>query len=112
MWSRPKYQTSFVEHAYIEPEAGWAERKGDTLEVHVTTQNPFQHRDDVAQILKLPKEAVRLVATACGGGFGGKLDLNVHPLLGLAAWLRTSRWPMSTPGRKAWRPRPSAIRHG
>jgi len=82
-----EYETSFVEHAYIEPEAGWAERRGDTLELHVSTQNPFQHRDDVAQILKLPKEAVRLVATACGGGFGGKLDLNVHPLIGLAAWL-------------------------
>jgi CO/xanthine dehydrogenase Mo-binding subunit/aerobic-type carbon monoxide dehydrogenase small subunit (CoxS/CutS family) len=81
------YETSFVEHAYIEPEAGWAERKGDMLELHVSTQNPFQHRDDVAQILNLPKEAVRLVATACGGGFGGKLDLNVHPLVGLAAWL-------------------------
>ena len=82
-----EYETSFVEHAYIEPEAGWAERKGDALEIHVSTQNPFQHRDDVAQILNLPKEAVRLVATACGGGFGGKLDLNVHPLIGLAAWL-------------------------
>jgi len=85
--SETSYETSFVEHAYIEPEAGWAERKGDMLELHVSTQNPFQHRDDVAQILKLPKEAVRLIATACGGGFGGKLDLNVHPLIGLAAWL-------------------------
>ncbi|HEY1384459.1 MAG TPA: molybdopterin cofactor-binding domain-containing protein [Dongiaceae bacterium] len=82
-----EYETSFVEHAYIEPEAGWAERKGDTLEVHVSTQNPFQHRDDLAQILKLPKQAVRLIASAVGGGFGGKLDLNVHPLVGLAAWL-------------------------
>ncbi|HEV8388709.1 MAG TPA: molybdopterin cofactor-binding domain-containing protein [Dongiaceae bacterium] len=82
-----EYQTSFVEHAYIEPEAGWAERKGDTLEVHVSTQNPFQHRDDLAQILNLPKQAVRLIASAVGGGFGGKLDLNVHPLVGLAAWL-------------------------
>jgi CO/xanthine dehydrogenase Mo-binding subunit/aerobic-type carbon monoxide dehydrogenase small subunit (CoxS/CutS family) len=82
-----EYETSFVEHAYIEPEAGWAERKGDTLEVHVSTQNPFQHRDDLAQILKLPKQAVRLIASAVGGGFGGKLDLNVAPLVGLAAWL-------------------------
>jgi CO/xanthine dehydrogenase Mo-binding subunit/aerobic-type carbon monoxide dehydrogenase small subunit (CoxS/CutS family) len=82
-----EYETSFVEHAYIEPEAGWAERKGDTLEVHVSTQNPFQHRDDLAQILKLPKQAVRLVSSAVGGGFGGKLDLNVHPLVALAAWL-------------------------
>jgi aldehyde oxidoreductase len=82
-----EYQTSFVEHAYIEPEAGWAERKGDTVEVHVSTQNPFQHRDDLAQILGLPKQAVRLIASAVGGGFGGKLDLNVHPLVALAAWL-------------------------
>jgi aldehyde oxidoreductase len=82
-----EYQTSFVEHAYIEPEAGWAERKGDTVEVHVSTQNPFQHRDDLAQILNLPKQAVRLIASAVGGGFGGKLDLNVHPLVALAAWL-------------------------
>ena len=82
-----EYETSFVEHAYIEPEAGWAERKGDTLELHVSTQNPFQHRDDLAQILNLPKQAVRLIASAVGGGFGGKLDLNVHPLVGLAAWL-------------------------
>ncbi|HET6161847.1 MAG TPA: molybdopterin cofactor-binding domain-containing protein [Dongiaceae bacterium] len=82
-----EYETSFVEHAYIEPEAGWAERKGDTLDVHVSTQNPFQHRDDLAQILKLPKQAVRLISSAVGGGFGGKLDLNVHPLVGLAAWL-------------------------
>jgi aldehyde oxidoreductase len=82
-----EYETSFVEHAYIEPEAGWAERKGDTLEVHVSTQNPFQHRDDLAQILNLPKQAVRLIASAVGGGFGGKLDLNVHPLVALAAWL-------------------------
>ena len=85
--SAVEYETSFVEHAYIEPEAGWAERKGDTLEVHVSTQNPFQHRDDLAQILNLPKQAVRLIASAVGGGFGGKLDLNVHPLVGLAAWL-------------------------
>ena len=82
-----EYETSFVEHAYIEPEAGWAERKGDTLEVHVSTQNPFQHRDDLAQILELPKQAVRLIASAVGGGFGGKLDLNVHPLVAVAAWL-------------------------
>jgi len=29
---------------------------------------------------------VRIVPTACGGGFGGKLDLSVQPLLAVAAW--------------------------
>ena len=81
------HATSFVEHAYIEPEAGWAVRRGDSLEIHVSTQTPYQHRDEVARILGRPKDKIELIATACGGGFGGKLDLNVHPLIAIGAWL-------------------------
>jgi CO/xanthine dehydrogenase Mo-binding subunit/aerobic-type carbon monoxide dehydrogenase small subunit (CoxS/CutS family) len=80
------FETAFVEHAYIEPEAGWAERVGDRLEIHVTTQTPYMDRDEVANVMQLRPEAVRIVPTACGGGFGGKLDLSVHPLVALAAW--------------------------
>ena len=79
-------ETSFVEHAYIEPEAGWAIRRGDKIELHVATQTPYQHRDETARVLALAKESIRLIPTACGGGFGGKLDLNVHPIVALAAW--------------------------
>ena len=81
------YETSFVEHAYIEPEAGWAIRRGDQIELHVSTQTPYQHRDETARVLGLGKEQIRLIPSACGGGFGGKLDLSVHPLVALAAWL-------------------------
>jgi CO/xanthine dehydrogenase Mo-binding subunit/aerobic-type carbon monoxide dehydrogenase small subunit (CoxS/CutS family) len=81
------FETSFVEHAYIEPEAGWARRVGDRVEVHVTTQTPYMDRDEVALVLGLAPERVRIVPTACGGGFGGKLDLSVQPLVALAAWL-------------------------
>ena len=79
--------TPFIEHAYIEPEAGYAERKGETLEIWVTTQSPYMDRDETALVLGLDKEKVRIVPSACGGGFGGKLDLSLHPLIGLAAWL-------------------------
>jgi CO/xanthine dehydrogenase Mo-binding subunit/aerobic-type carbon monoxide dehydrogenase small subunit (CoxS/CutS family) len=82
-----RFETGFVEHAYIEPEAGWAARVGDRLEIHVTTQTPYMDRDETAQVLRLKPEQVRIVPTACGGGFGGKLDLSVQPLIGLAAWL-------------------------
>ena len=34
------FETAFVEHAYIEPEAGWARRVGDRIEIHATTQTP------------------------------------------------------------------------
>jgi CO/xanthine dehydrogenase Mo-binding subunit/aerobic-type carbon monoxide dehydrogenase small subunit (CoxS/CutS family) len=80
------FETPFVEHAYIEPEAGWAERVGDRIELHITTQTPYMNRDEVASVMRLRPDAVRIVPTACGGGFGGKLDLSLHPLLALAAW--------------------------
>jgi CO/xanthine dehydrogenase Mo-binding subunit len=79
--------TPFVEHAYIEPEAGYAERKGDSLEIWATTQAPYMDRDETARILGLDRERVRIIPSACGGGFGGKLDISVQPLIGLAAWL-------------------------
>ncbi len=82
-----EFRTAFVEHAYIEPEAGWARRVGERLEIHVTTQAPYMDRDEVASVMRLAKEAVRIVPTACGGGFGGKLDVSVQPLLAVAAWL-------------------------
>ncbi len=81
------FETAYVEHAYIEPEAGWARRIGDRMEVHVSTQTPVMDRDEVAGVLKLAKENVRIIPTACGGGFGGKLDLSVQPLVAVAAWL-------------------------
>jgi len=80
------FETTFVEHAYIEPEAGWARRVGDRIEVHVTTQTPYMDRDEVASVMRLPTSSVRIVPTACGGGFGGKLDQSVQPLVALAAW--------------------------
>jgi len=82
-----EFETGFVEHAYIEPEAGFARRVGDGIEVHVTTQTPYMDRDEVALILALPPERVRIVPTACGGGFGGKLDVSLQPYVALAAWL-------------------------
>ncbi|WP_175795150.1 molybdopterin-dependent oxidoreductase [Burkholderia ambifaria] len=80
------FESSFVEHAYLEPEAGWARRVGDTIEIHSSTQAPHPHRADLARILAVAPEQVRVVATAVGGGFGGKLDMTVQPLLAIAAW--------------------------
>ncbi len=79
-------ETSFVEHAYIEPEAGWAVRRGDRLELTVSTQSPYMDRAEVANVLGIAPEQVRIRPSACGGGFGGKLDVAVQPLLAVAAW--------------------------
>ncbi|WP_411962089.1 molybdopterin-dependent oxidoreductase [Mesorhizobium sp. CA4] len=83
-------ETSFVEHAYIEPEAGYAYMDGDTLVVVACTQAPYMDRDDTAKVLGLPVEKVRIVPTATGGGFGSKLDVSLQPLIGLVA-MKTGR---------------------
>src|SRR6185312_14507310 len=81
------FETSFVEHAYIEPEAGYARRIGDRIEIFATTQTPYMDRDEVAAILGVEPARVRIIPSAVGGGFGGKLDLSLQPLIATAAWL-------------------------
>jgi aldehyde oxidoreductase len=81
-----EYETGFVEHAYIEPEAGFARRVGNCIEVQACTQSPYMDRADIAKILGISPEAVRIIPTAVGGGFGSKLDLSVQPFIALATW--------------------------
>lgn len=82
-----RMETGFVEHAYIEPEAGWARRVGDRIEIFVTTQAPYMDLEETANILGLERDQVRIIPSACGGGFGSKLDQSVQPLLAVAAWV-------------------------
>ncbi|MFA6153934.1 molybdopterin-dependent oxidoreductase [Mesorhizobium sp.] len=82
--------TSYVEHAYIEPEAGHAYLDGDTLVIVACTQAPYMDRDETARLLGLAVDKVRIVPTATGGGFGSKLDVSLQPLIGLVA-LKTGR---------------------
>lgn len=77
------FETGFVEHAYIEPEAGCAWLEGDVLAIQACTQAPIMDRDDTAKVLGLAKDKVRIIPSATGGGFGSKLDVSLQPLLGL-----------------------------
>ncbi|MGA3090758.1 MAG: 2Fe-2S iron-sulfur cluster-binding protein, partial [Terriglobales bacterium] len=43
-----EYETGFVEHAYIEPEAGFARRVEDGIEIQACTQSPYMDRSDIA----------------------------------------------------------------
>ncbi|HEV7574715.1 MAG TPA: molybdopterin cofactor-binding domain-containing protein [Caldimonas sp.] len=89
------FETRHVEHAYIEPEAGWAEvveiarPTGAPLRrvrIFACTQTPYMDRDEVASVLQIEPAQVHIVPSAIGGGFGGKLDLSVQPLVAVAAW--------------------------
>ncbi len=94
-----EFSTPFVEHAYVEPEAGFARRVGDRIEIFASTQTPYMDRDEIALIMGFDPSRIRIIPSACGGGFGGKLDLSVQPLIALAAWKtgRPVRWTYSRP---------------
>jgi len=84
------FETAFVEHAYIEPEAGFAVPVGegpDRIEVTACTQAPYMDLEETARVLGVDRSRVRIRPSACGGGFGGKLDVSVQPLLAVAAWV-------------------------
>jgi CO/xanthine dehydrogenase Mo-binding subunit len=90
------YETQFVDHAYLEPEAGtaWLDTDG-VITIRASTQ-VIEHFRDLARILRVPENRVRVIAPYVGGGFGGKEDMTVEPYLALVV-LRTGR-----PVRMVW----------
>ncbi len=81
-----EYRTSYIEHAYLEPEAGVARWEPDgSITMWVSTQNPHYDRAEVAAVMGMPVNRVRVIAAVTGGGFGGKLDVSVQPYIALLA---------------------------
>ncbi len=99
------YRTPTTEHLFLEPECSIAVPAGydpttyggrrddravrgetarhDKTTVYVGSQIPYSDRDQVAATLDVAPEAVRIVATLMGGGFGGKEDIagQIHAAL-------------------------------
>jgi CO/xanthine dehydrogenase Mo-binding subunit len=85
-----EYVTQFVDAGYLEPESGvaWIDADG-VITIRLSTQ-VIEHFRDVAEVLDVPQNRVRVIGTYLGGGFGGKEDVTVEVYLGLLA-LRTGR---------------------
>ncbi len=85
------YTTPFVEHAFIEPESGLGIPDPDGgITVRIACQAAWDARRELAAILDLPVEKVRVVQLPAGGAFGGKTDVAIERFLALGA-LRTGR---------------------
>jgi len=80
------YRTQRVDHAYLEPEAGvaWTDAQG-VINIRASTQ-VIEHFREIAEMLGVPHNRVRVVTPFLGGGFGGKEDMTVEPYLALLAW--------------------------
>lgn len=79
--------TPFIEHGYIEPDAGYATREDDRIVLRGCTQAAQMDRESIADIMGLSLADVRVMPSACGGGFGSKLDISFQPYVALAAWV-------------------------
>ena len=81
------YSTSWQEHAYLQPEAGLAyiDEEG-RVTVEAAGQWTHEDQEQICHALDLPPEQVRVIYPAIGGAFGGREDMSVQIVLGLAAW--------------------------
>jgi len=87
---RQTYLLPATEHAFLEPESALAVPEDGGITVHAATQSVFEDRRQIASILGLPENRVRVVNEYIGGAFGGKEDLSVQHHAALLA-LKTGR---------------------
>ncbi len=79
------FSTPYIEHAYLEPDAGIAYLdEQERLVIAAGSQNIHHDRKSLADALGLAADRLRVVQTPTGGAFGGKLDISVQGFLGLA----------------------------
>ena len=83
---RNTYSTSPLEHGPLEVEGGRGEWQDGKIIIRACTQNPHYDQSDLARLLGVPPEQIRVIQTETGGGFGKKLDLSVQSYLALAAY--------------------------
>jgi CO/xanthine dehydrogenase Mo-binding subunit len=98
-----RYSTQFVDHAYLEPEAGVAWLDTDGVIVVRSATQVVEHFRSIAHILDVPDNSVRVIAPYIGGGFGGKEDLTVEAYIALVVH-KTGR-----PVRMVWSRQESLI---
>ncbi len=80
------YEVPYQEHAFLQPEAGTAYIDDEgRVTVECTGQWTYEDREQIAHALDLPEDSVRVIYLAIGGAFGGKEDMSVQIVLGLAA---------------------------
>ena len=86
--SQDHYQTQRVEHAFLEKESAVACPDGENgIQVYSQSQGIYEDRRQIASLLNVPEEKIRVILVSNGGGFGGKEDLSVQGHAALFAHL-------------------------
>lgn len=81
------FRTQIIEHAFLETEAAVALPEEEGVRLYSQGQGVYEDRRQVAHLLGLAQEKVRVIQVANGGGFGGKEDMTVQGHAALFAFL-------------------------
>jgi CO/xanthine dehydrogenase Mo-binding subunit len=81
-----RYTTAMVHQGYTEPRTALAVWDGSgQVTIWSNTQLPFEVQNTLAEILEMLPSKIRVIVTAIGGGFGGKLRVGVEHVAALLA---------------------------
>src|SRR5262250_2372143 len=80
------YRIPMVHQGYLEPHAVLAQwdQQGN-LTLWASTQGSFNTRSEVADILGLEENQIKVIPMECGGGFGGKIRALCEPITAVLA---------------------------
>ena len=81
------YQTQTIEHGFMEPESCLARPWHEGIELFSQGQGVYEDQKQIANLLDLPLEKVKVVLVPNGGAFGGKEDLSIQGHAALFAFL-------------------------
>jgi CO/xanthine dehydrogenase Mo-binding subunit len=80
------YRVPMVHQGYIEPHAVLAEwDRAGNLTLWASTQGSFNTRSEVADVLEIPENRIKVIPVECGGGFGGKIRALCEPITAILA---------------------------
>jgi xanthine dehydrogenase YagR molybdenum-binding subunit len=87
------FRTQVQTHSALETHGLVAEWSGDELTVWASTQGLYSVRDELAEVLGVPRASIRVLTDFCGGGFGAKFGAGNYGVLA-AQLARKARAPV------------------
>lgn len=78
-----EFYCGMLQHALIEPHVAIADATPDKLTIYSPAQSPFIVRSAIAKILGYRMDQVQIYVTEIGGGFGGKAEPKLEPIVAM-----------------------------
>jgi len=80
------YRVPMVHQGYLEPHAVLAQwDENGQLTLYSSTQGSFNTRSEVADVLHIEENRIKVIPVECGGGFGGKIRALCEPITAILA---------------------------